>query len=37
MKSVFLNEEYSDKKEYFDVFEEFFMILELIEGLLKNM
>ncbi len=37
MKSAFLNEEYSDKKEHFDVPEEFFMALALTEGLLKNM
>ncbi|KRE10968.1 GNAT family acetyltransferase [Priestia megaterium] len=37
VKSAFLNEEYSDKKEHFDVPEEFFMALALTEGLLKNM
>ncbi|MFS2172955.1 GNAT family acetyltransferase [Priestia megaterium] len=37
VKSAFLNEECSDKKEHFDVPEEFFMALELTEGLLKNM
>ncbi|MCR8929037.1 GNAT family acetyltransferase [Priestia megaterium] len=37
VKSSFLNEEYSDKKEHFDVPEEFFMTLELTQGLSKNM
>lgn len=37
VKSAFLTEEYSDKKEHFDFPEEFFMTLELTEGLLKNM